>query len=136
MNIHDACAYLKPRFVYRSDPKNVIGDSWRVMREVDGKMYGDCDDYTFTAFWLHSDRKLTRFLWRVFVSGDYQALFAKAPDGTSHLVGTVDNLWFDNWAKEPLQRGDFLKRTGHVITRRASLRVIGWQMLVGYIRGK
>lgn len=116
MNIVDAVRWVGQRFVYMYDKKLPFSDAWFVMPDRhDGKLRGDCDDFSLTCMWLACEQSIWKFIWRVLIIHSYRFYFSKAPNGENHLVGFADGLWFDNWTREALPKEEFLSRTGHKI---------------------
>lgn len=114
MNIKDCAKYVGERFVYRYDPK--ILDFWSVMSEKeDGKMYGDCEDFSLTTFWLHSNKNIFLFLFRLLITHQYALYHCVTVKGEKHAIGSYDGLWFDNWTREAVTKEVFFERTKHRI---------------------
>lgn len=113
MIITDAVNYVGKRFQYRNDPK--FFDYWFVMREIDGIMKGDCDDFAITSIWKACDENIFKFIMKVFILHQYRIYFAKTVNKQKHAVGYAQGLWFDNWTKQALPKQEFLNKTGHKI---------------------
>jgi hypothetical protein len=111
MNISDAVKYVRERFEFRADPRFL--DYWSVMKEVDGKMQGDCDDFALTSIWKMCDESILKFIWNVIILHRYRIYFAYTPLGEKHAVGYADGLYFDNWSRFPWPKEDFLRITKH-----------------------
>lgn len=111
MNIFEAVKFVADRFEYRSDPK--LLDYWSVMREVSGKMRGDCDDFSITAIWKLCDRNIFKFILNVLILHRYRIYFAKTKFGEKHAIGYAHGYYFDNWTRMPLSKTKFLEQTGH-----------------------
>jgi len=113
MNIFEAVKHVADRFEYRRDPK--LLDYWSVMREIDGKMRGDCDDFSVTSIWKLCNENLFIFILNVLIFHKYRIYFGKTPSGEKHIVGYAFGYYFDNWSREPLPKDIFLERTRHKI---------------------
>jgi hypothetical protein len=111
MDIRQAVAEIAQKFTYRSDPKFL--DYWTIMREQDGVLQGDCDDFALTSIWMACDENLFSFILNVMILHRYRLYFCKTATGESHMVGYAQGLWFDNWTREALPKEEFLARTGH-----------------------
>ena len=110
MKIEDAVKYVSQRFQYRAD-KKIFFDYWMVMKDVNGVMKGDCDDFAFTSIWKRCDENFLKLFWYVFVLHKFRMYFAMTPNKQKHIVGYADGLYFDNWTLEALPREEFLKRS-------------------------
>lgn len=130
MNIKEAVNLVASKFIYKAD-KLKIYDSWRVMKLQDKHYYGDCDDFSITCFWYYSDKNLKKFIWNILITHKYKLYRVKTVSGGYHVVGSVDDLWFDNWSKEALSKADFFERTKHKITMRYISPIIGTFLLIG-----
>lgn len=104
--------WLFSNFQYQADRKN-LWDQWFVMKQKDGKYYGDCDDFTVTGLWLLCDCSLWKFVWRVLILHRYKIHRVKTVNGGFHVVAEVEGLWFDNWTGQMLQKEAFFNHTGH-----------------------
>jgi hypothetical protein len=114
MKIQEAVEYVRQRFSYTSD-QNIFGifDHWSVMREQNGKMYGDCDDFALTSIWKACDSNILTFFVNVFILHTYRIWFVTTRTGGKHAVGYANGLYFDNWTKKAVSKEEFLERTGH-----------------------
>lgn len=116
MNIKSAVDYVGGKFVYMYDKKLPFSDAWFVMPErPDGKLRGDCDDFSLTCIWIACDRNIFKFIWYVLILHKYRFYFSKAANGENHIVGYAQGLWFDNWTREALPKDKFIERTKHKI---------------------
>ena len=133
MILDDALEYVADRFVYQLD-KSTITDSWFVMREQDGKMYGDCEDFALTVFWFMSGKSLLKFLWNVLITGKYElhAVKSNNSDKVNHCIGCYHGNWFDNWTKNEMNASHFFDNTKHVHSHKFNRFVIFSKLLVGY----
>jgi hypothetical protein len=113
MDIKNALSVISSCFKYRSDPK--LFDYWLVMKERNGVMEGDCDDFSMTTIWMMCDRNFFIFVWNVMILHRYKFYYAKTSAGEGHMVGYADGLWFDNWTKCALSKEEFIDNTKHKI---------------------
>lgn len=128
--LKDAVFQVASKFRYKSDALT-IADSWRIMKEQNGTLTGDCDDFAITCFWYYSNKDLLKFLWNVMITHKYKLYRAKTAKGEYHIVGSVDDLWFDNWTQEPLSKNEFLYQTKHKILYIYPSPITAFYMLVG-----
>lgn len=134
MDIKEAVDYVGKRFIYRSD-KKFIYDSWSVLSEKDdGKFYGDCEDFSLTSFWLHSNKNILVFLFRLLITHEYGITMCYSKNGEPHAIGSYKGLWFDNWTREALPKQEFLDRTGHKLRFRALNIIMLIPLIVGVFR--
>lgn len=133
MVLDDALEYVAERFVYQLD-KATVTDAWFVMREQDGKMYGDCEDFAITVFWLMSGRRLFTFLWNLLITGRYElhAVKANGASVVNHGIGCYYGNWFDNWTKDEMNASYFFDKTKHVHSHKFSRFAILSKLLFGY----
>ena len=116
MKIEDAVSEVARKFSYTADqPILSLFDHWMVMKEDDGWLSGDCDDFAVTALWKRCDESLLKFILNVMILHKYRLYFAKTHSGERHIVGYADGLFFDNWTKQPLPKEEFLNITKHRI---------------------
>lgn len=133
MGLDDAIEYVSERFVYQLD-KARFTDAWYVMREQGGHMYGDCEDFALTVFWLMSGKSLLTFLWRLLITSEYE-LHAVKSNGSStvnHCIASYHGNWFDNWTKDEMNAGHFFDKTKHVHSHKISRFVIFSKLIFGY----
>ena len=133
MVLDDAVEYVADRFVYQLD-KALLNDAWFVMRERDGHMYGDCEDFALTVFWLMSSGALFAFLWKLLVTGEYEmhAVKSNGSSTVNHCIGCYHGNWFDNWTKDEMGADHFFDKTTHVRSHKISRFVIFSKLLFGY----
>ena len=133
MMLDDALEHVSDRFVYQLD-KALLTDAWFVMREQDGKMYGDCEDFALTVFWIMSGKSLLHFLWRVLITGEYELHGVKSngSNAINHCVACYHGNWFDNWTKNEMNADYFFNKTAHVHGKKMSRFVIFSKLLFGY----
>ncbi len=113
MNLDESVKYVADRFQYQRDPKWF--EFWTVMKEQNGKMIGDCDDFSLTTVWLLCNGNILTFVWNVLILHRYRFYFSKASSDEWHIVGFAQNRYFDNWTKRAMTKEDFLKITNHKI---------------------
>lgn len=115
MNINTVVKDIGKKFVYLAD-KKFPPDAWYVMPErTDGKLCGDCDDFSLTALWLACDASIWKFIWRVIILHSYRLYFAKTINNQKHCVGYAEGMWFDNWTCSAMPKEQFIEKTGHKI---------------------
>lgn len=112
MNIADAVSIVGNRFVYTPD-KISLFDSWSVMKDHDGKMFGDCDNFALTAIWYACDRSIWKFILYVLILHKYRFWFCMTEDGEKHVVGYAQGKYFDNFTYKALDKESFFSRTKH-----------------------
>ena len=136
MSVKAVVKEVASKFKYRADSIKVF-DWWYVMRERDGKLHGDCDDFSLTVLWMMCNRSVLQFLWKVIISHQYRLYFAKTRTGGIHCVGYAEGCWFDNWSLKAMPKEEFLKRTGHTIKYLAVGPHVLFNMLLGiFVRNK
>lgn len=108
---------IAKKFQYVGDKKTLI-DNWSVMKEVNGKMRGDCDDFTTTVLWFYFNQSLLSFIWNVCIIGKGKIYRVKTKTGEWHIVGSIDGLFFDNWSLEAIPKDKFIERTGHTFVKK------------------
>ena len=104
---------VSAKFVYTPDPKPFPFDYWFVMKERNGELKGDCDDFSITILWLLCNSSLLSFIWNVLILHRFKLHRVMALNGY-HIVGEVDGLFFDNWTKRALPKEEFYTSTKHV----------------------
>lgn len=135
MELDEEIAFLNVRFIYRADPSSPYTDYWSVMKlkERGGAVYGDCDDYTMTIFWLLSDGVLS-FIWRMFFTKEYKIHRVLTNTRQYHIVGEYHGFWFDNWSRCALEREVFFSSLGHKYIKEYGRLQIAWYVLFGLFR--
>jgi hypothetical protein len=114
MNIKESVQAVASKFVYEADTDKFV-DSWEIMQEnQEGKMLGDCDEFSLTAIWYACDQNWVKFILNVFILHRYRFYFCKSSNG-NHVIGYAQGLYFDNWTKEALPKQEFLDKTKHEI---------------------
>jgi hypothetical protein len=96
---------LRNRHVYVRDGEM---DSWRIMRG-DGKLRGDCEDFSLTLVWMMCDKSMIKF-WLAIIFMRYRIWYCKSPSGVGHAIVCHRGHWTDNiqrvWvADKPEARG-------------------------------
>ena len=132
MIIQDAIDAVSEKFVYTNDP-NVTADAWFVMRELDGKFHGDCEDFALTSYWIFCGRSLASFIWNLLIAGNYGLWMVRSKNGTrgDHCVAEINGVWFDNWTRRAMTDSEFFSETGHTKCYRFSKFSIVVRLLVG-----
>jgi hypothetical protein len=116
MCINKSISYVSNKFKYKSDPDGFL-DYWYVMKEKEGVLNGDCEDYSLTVFWELSNRNIFKFLFHLLVSHKYELYLVDSSSGP-HIVGCYKDIWFDNWTLKGLPKDEFFKITKHTNTKR------------------
>jgi len=129
MDIREAVRQVANKFHYKKD-KTFI-DTWSVMREQDGKMYGDCDDFAMTCIWYACDKSLLKFIWHVLILHQYRFYNCKTFDGGTHAAGYAQGKWFDNWTLSAVNKSEFIHKTHHNIRYFYVLPVILIKIIFG-----
>jgi hypothetical protein len=119
------------KFEYRADPEFIV-DYWYVMRERNGKLKGDCEDFSLTVFWFLAGKNLFVFLWNLLITHKYKVYLVDAVNG-SHIIGCYDNLYFDNWTLKALPKEEFFKVTKHKMNFRANVLTMFMPLIFGFI---
>lgn len=138
MDISDAVKYVGDNFVYKADnhPK-IIGDTWQIMKKKeDNKFYGDCDDFAITCFWYYSDQSIIKFLLNLLITHKFKLYRCKTISGQYHVIGCVNDLYFDNWTRKALPKKQFFSNTKHRITMRYIGPIIAYFMFCGLLFDK
>ena len=133
MKVQDAVKLVADKFNYSPDTKT-LGDSWRVMPLTNNKFIGDCDDFAITCFWYISNKNIFTFLFHLLITHKYAVYRCKTINDEWHIVGRLDNLWFDNWTLKPLTKEQFINQTKHTITMRYIAPTIAWFLLIGLFK--
>lgn len=136
MQIDQAIYQVSANFQYTPDTKGLLGkrESWHVMTSTDGSYYGDCEDFALTIMWLHSDCNLLLFLWRLLINGKYKMHAVASTGGTGkvdHAVGSIDDVWFDNYTNKGYSFFTFIDATGHAYIHKISPFTAFSKLLVG-----
>lgn len=135
MDILKAAGIVGPKFRYKSDKKLLmLFDVWFIMREKDGYLYGDCEDFALTCLWEACDRNLKTFFKKVILTHEYKLYYVKTKDNGNHVVGCAENLWFDNWTRWPYKKDIFFNITKHTDAREVPSFDILFFMLCGLFR--
>ncbi len=99
---------LRRRFTWRRDAG---GDSWRILRDLDGPLVGDCEDYALTLAWILAGRSVWG-LWRDVLLLRSVVWFCVTEGGQGHAMlwrrglGWSDNIW-RGWSPAPRHRRRF-----------------------------
>ena len=132
MILQDAVDRVSDKFVYTNDP-TVTSDAWFVMREMDGRFHGDCEDFALTAYWIFSGQSMFKFLWNLLISRSYGLWGVRASDSAkvNHCVAEMDGLWFDNWTRRAMSEREFIAKTGHAKSYKFGSFAILVKLLIG-----
>lgn len=115
MNIKEVVKSVADKFEYVADSKFPI-DQWFVMREKNGKLHGDCDDFAITCLYYYYG--FWGFIWNVCITHKGKLHRFKTSDGQFHVGASVDGLWFDNYTLQAVPKSQFFKLTGHTYLKR------------------
>ncbi|POP53054.1 hypothetical protein [Zhongshania marina] len=128
MKITDAVIAVAKKFEYRADPDQWI-DPWFVMREKNGKLHGDCDDFTISCLYRYLG--FWKFIWQVCITHKAQIHRFKTVNGEFHVGGCVNGLWFDNYTRRALPKRQFYEETGHTYLKRYYVWHFGVKLVAG-----
>ncbi len=132
MSIQKTVTAVATQFDYQKDPKWWI-DPWTVMKQKQGKLRGDCDDFTITCLYRHLG--FWAFIWRVCITHSAQIHRVKTPQGDTHVVGCVEGYWFDNFTLCAIQgREQFFIATGHTYLMRYYAPLFLIKLIAGLFR--
>ena len=123
--------YLNLYYNYRYDPTGY--DCWKIMKPVNGRFKGDCEDYALSIlYYVICNESLFAF-W-------YQLIFGKAKihyvdNNGGHAVLQWDGNYIDNWTKDWVSR-EHMESLGHKFHKRDYLFYqVALKMLYTKIRG-
>jgi hypothetical protein len=133
MDITQCVRDVAGKFSYKPDGLKYI-DTWNVMSSKDGIYRGDCEDFTLTVFWLHANKNIWVFLWRLLITHQYGMYFCVSRNGERHAIGRYGDLWFDNWTRRAVPGDEFIARTGHKIYFRLISPIMVLPLLFGLIK--
>jgi hypothetical protein len=136
MELTEAIKRVSDKFVYTADKTGTfMRDNWFVMREQDGKYYGDCEDFSLTVMYLMAGGYLAMLL--KLLVGEYKLHMTSSTGANmDHCVGSIGGVWFDNWTLSGNTRGQFFERTRQVYGNRISVFVIFSKLIMGKLFGK
>lgn len=134
MKIETAVKSVADKFMYLADLPAFMyfWDYWFVMPERDNKLFGDCEDFTLTCFWYYADKNLWRFLWNLLVTHRYRVYRVMTINNEPHLIGSVDDLWFDNWTLTAIPKLDFFEVTKHKLQKQIYAPFMASALVIGY----
>lgn len=135
MDVKQAVLKVANKFRYLADKKAILGDRWFVMREKQGILAGDCDDFALTTIWEICDRSLVKFILNVILLHRYRMYFCITSTGEPHIVGYAKGLYFDNWTKQAMPKNQFIEHTKHTIKLPYPSPIVLWFMLLGSTKG-
>lgn len=133
MNLEESINTVNSKFTYTTDPRSFFTDYWFVMKDKEGKMHGDCDDYSITVLWLFCGGILS-FIWNVLILHRFRLHRVKAISNEYHVVAEVNGMWFDNWTMRACTKEEFFKATQHQYQMMYLSPIIIWFMVWGYLR--
>jgi hypothetical protein len=119
------------KFDYRQDP-DFLFDYWYVMKERNGKLKGDCEDFSLTVFWFLAGKNLFKFLWHLLIKHDYKLYIVDSLNGR-HVIGCYDDLYFDNWTLKALPKEQFFRVTKHKMVSRVTILNMWLTLIFGFI---
>jgi len=134
MTLDQAIDYVNRRFRYTADATSFFTDYWFVMRDHNGVMQGDCDDYAITVLWLVCGASIWQFVWRVLILHQYRLHRVRTGAGEYHVVTQVGDSWYDNWTRRAVSREQLFAETGHQYAMWYVSPVIAWFMIWGWLR--
>lgn len=129
-NLQNSVKAIADSFDYEPDRLRIF-DSWQVLRSVNGRYRGDCEDFALTVFWHLSNKNVLRFLWNLLISHRYSMYRVRDSNGESHVVACFQDQWFDNWTRKTLSRDDFFKSTQHELLHIYPGPFIALYLLIG-----
>tara|TARA_R110000782_G_scaffold256174_1_gene345091 strand:+ start:453 stop:896 length:444 start_codon:yes stop_codon:yes gene_type:complete len=93
MNIQDAAAWMIRVFVYKSDRS----EEWQILHPnaKDGKLYGDCEDFSLTLLYTIADGSKVKF-WFYLVTFQAVMWHCKTDWGGQHVQLWFRGKWIDN----------------------------------------
>lgn len=130
MSIKDVVNSVADKFEYVADSKFPI-DQWFVMREKNGKLHGDCDDFTITCFYCYLG--FWQFIWQVCITNKCKIHRFKTQSGEYHVGGSVDGWWFDNYTLKAVTKSEFFKVTGHTYLKQYRIWSMAPKLIVGLV---
>lgn len=129
-NIKECVEFVSSRFSYKSD-KDFFIDQWFVMKDKNGRFYGDCDDFVVTVLWYYYGCSILSFIWNVLIKHDCKIFRVKTSTGEYHIIGSVNNLFFDNWTLKALSEQEFYSITKHKKLYRMNILHMWSKFLIG-----
>jgi hypothetical protein len=125
MDLADACRYVASRFDYKPDKRSGLSRGrWKILSG--SVMRGDCEDFSLTVIALHFGG--VAGLVKAIITGAAAMHHVEARNGP-HAVGSVGELWFDNWTMRPMPEAEFFVSTGHIYEHRRSAVFVIWKLL-------
>lgn len=123
MNVHAAVEFVAKNFVYTPDKKSgAKRGQWKVL-SGDKPMKGDCEDFSLTVI----DTVFNSVLGPVF-SGKAKIHHVMSSSGP-HAVGSIGDLWFDNWTLKAMRKDEFFAQTKHKFVKTYSPVFVAWQLI-------
>lgn len=106
----------------------MLRDNWTIIKDFDGKVYGDCEDYSLTLVWLISGQNKTAF-WQLLKS-KYSLYFVKV-GGVGHIVllDRASGKYIDNIQKKLVDKS-VLKSRGYRFKFRVPILFIKLKLIL------
>lgn len=103
-----ALAEINERFVYTGDRKQYgTKERWKIIKQAEGPLKGDCEDYSLTLLWYMSGKSKLRFVLNlVFMRG--VLWHCTTANGGGHAMLRYKKHWVDNihpeFRKDPIHK--------------------------------
>jgi predicted transglutaminase-like cysteine proteinase len=92
-------------YEYRSEK----GDHWRIPKIKDGKILGDCEDYSLgVLYYVIADKSLIKFWWLLLTS----AKIHYVRNNGGHAVLQYKGQYIDNWTMQWVSKKE-MEALGH-----------------------
>jgi len=103
---------LANNWIYEYDKKEyVMADVWKILKPVDGKYYGDCEDFALTWAFLECGSSYRKLFWAL-LTHKYNIWYVR--NGGGHAVlETPEGTFVDNWSKKPVTKEYMENNFGH-----------------------
>jgi len=93
-------------YEYRSEK----GDRWRIPKIVNGKILGDCEDYSLgVLYYVIAEFNIFKFWWLLLTSAKIHYV---KNDGGGHAVLKYKDQYIDNWTQEFVSK-QHMESLGH-----------------------
>jgi len=107
---------LNNRFQYKRDSEQYgLQERWAILRNPEGPLVGDCEDYALTALWMLKGKD-DAALHQSLKTGEAKIWFCYTPNGEAHAVLEFNGKLIDNIQKEWVSLSD-LKAKGYEMSR-------------------
>lgn len=133
MKLEESVSIVSSKFIYTPDPNSTF-DVWRVMNLEHGIFQGDCEDYAITVIWYACDQSLLKFIWKTVFTREYKLHRVMDYRGGWHVVGSNEDLWFDNWTLKALPIDEFFKVTRHEYKMTYFLPFMIFSFITGWLK--